>query len=433
MPYRALGLGLLVAGVVVVLVLLLLRTDVRRAAASGPRWRRRLLSAGLGVLVGIGAVAPSLRVAAAPADSGAPARAAWQLEATPEWQHIAATTAEARQVVAGTRGSYPFDEAGKRELLSALSGARMEAITLGLKGLLLTPEVELIRTDLDDLATRVREFRPTEQQLATCYSPQPITVGRDALARLRARLPVLERLAEAGTLPPIVVQAVLATVREDVALLDDPSRSSDIRGGAAGCQPTLGQVKAAVVRIEARLPGDAAAPQGTTQWRVIVDGFGEAAALARRSSTTAEREAVEKTFAAVQAAAGELEAQGRLTAAEVALLGTEVERLRDEVREDPPSDSGAKCYDRADMPPASESAGRLQERLALLERMVAERRVHREVLAALLPALEVDLAIVSDEKHLARLEGAKRTGAEATRDKVRAALARLREMAGAGL
>ena len=51
MPQRALNLGLALVGLVAVLGLLVIGFDLHRASSSGPRWRQRLLAAGVALLV----------------------------------------------------------------------------------------------------------------------------------------------------------------------------------------------------------------------------------------------------------------------------------------------------------------------------------------------------------------------------------------------
>ena len=54
MPYRAYHLLLGLAGVAAILVLLVLRADPDHHVDQGPRWKRRLVSAGLLLLASMG-------------------------------------------------------------------------------------------------------------------------------------------------------------------------------------------------------------------------------------------------------------------------------------------------------------------------------------------------------------------------------------------
>ena len=63
MPQRALNLVLALAGVVAVLGVIVIGFDLHRVSTSGPRWRRRLLAAGLALL---GLAAPPSCISSTP-------------------------------------------------------------------------------------------------------------------------------------------------------------------------------------------------------------------------------------------------------------------------------------------------------------------------------------------------------------------------------
>jgi hypothetical protein len=54
MPERAFNLLLALAGVAAVALLVVLGADLARSAQRGPRWKRRLIAAGLGLLASLG-------------------------------------------------------------------------------------------------------------------------------------------------------------------------------------------------------------------------------------------------------------------------------------------------------------------------------------------------------------------------------------------
>ena len=54
MPERAFNLLLALAGVAAVALLVVLGVDLARSAQRGPRWKRRLIAAGLGLLASLG-------------------------------------------------------------------------------------------------------------------------------------------------------------------------------------------------------------------------------------------------------------------------------------------------------------------------------------------------------------------------------------------
>ncbi|MBM4042028.1 MAG: hypothetical protein FJ290_26330, partial [Planctomycetes bacterium] len=132
MSNRMVGTILALAGVVVVAALVLLGLDAWRAARTGPRWRRRLVGAGLSLLALLG-VAPTASAAEAPsklvAADGKP------LADSVEWKALDAAWREASDVASGKRGPYPFDNAGKKRLLEALATATKDVEALQARGL----------------------------------------------------------------------------------------------------------------------------------------------------------------------------------------------------------------------------------------------------------------------------------------------------------
>ncbi len=217
MGHRTLATVLALAGVLVVAAIALLGYDAWRAARTGPRWRRRLVTAGLALLAMLGA-APGASAAEAPgklvaADGNAMA------EST-EWKALDATWREASEVASNKRGPYPFDAAGKKRLLDALATATKDVDALQARGLVSEAEAGLLKQDLGVLVTAVQMKRPTEMKMATCYAPMPYTAPAQlGIRRLTARLPLLEKLAAAEKVNPNAVRKILDSVTQDLALL----------------------------------------------------------------------------------------------------------------------------------------------------------------------------------------------------------------------
>ncbi|HUT36499.1 MAG TPA: hypothetical protein VNE39_23630 [Planctomycetota bacterium] len=218
MPDRLLNALLALAGVLMVAALALLGRDVLRAAGTGPRWRRRLVGGGLSLLAALGVPACGSS-ADAPAAKTAPDPK--PLADTPEWQRTEATWREADEIASGKRGPYPFDAAGKKRVLAALETAGKDIEALQSNGSLGAAAAGLLRQDLALLVRGVQEKRPTEMRMATCYEPMAFTPVQDSMARLTARLPLLEKLAAAGRVQPQVVAKVLLSVERDIATLAD--------------------------------------------------------------------------------------------------------------------------------------------------------------------------------------------------------------------
>jgi hypothetical protein len=127
-------------------------------------------------------------------------------------------------VASGSRGPYPFNEAGQKRLLDSLATAGRALDSLVADGRLAKPAAELLRKDLALLDGKVRGFRPTEMKGATCYEPMMMRVPqRESLERLRARLPLVERLEAGGKLPRAVLEKLFKGLEADLAELRKPS------------------------------------------------------------------------------------------------------------------------------------------------------------------------------------------------------------------
>jgi len=237
MSQRAVSVAIALVGVLLVVALVVLGIDICRAAATGPRWRCRLLGGGLALLSVLGL--PACGSSGGAGGGGSVTNATGDLSQAPEWQRLVATWPEAAEIASGRRGDYPFDESGKKRLLAALAACETDLGALHKAGLLSDPEVGLLKLDLGDLTRGVEAKRPTEMRMATCYEPFAFDPGRESLSRLRARVPLLTRLLQEKKLQPDVVQKVLVSVERDIAglgkksLLDNLPGAQEVRDAAA--------------------------------------------------------------------------------------------------------------------------------------------------------------------------------------------------------
>lgn len=282
---RLAQLVLALAGLVLALALALARRDRR----GGPPWGRRLAATALGLLAGLGCadrgnaaggrkdpVDPQqprtgldarperqrLQALAADGDALAARDASDAgLEGSERWRRVRTTWREAEEVASGRRGAYPFDTRGKEDLLAALERAMEDTARLADERLLSAPEAALATEELAALVAGVRAKRPTEMVRATCYKPAMFTPAQASLERLRARLPSLEKLAAGGALHAAVVRKVVAAARADLAAVE-AARGEASAGAPGGRNDDPGTaaraVEAALSRIEARLPPEAA-------------------------------------------------------------------------------------------------------------------------------------------------------------------------------
>jgi hypothetical protein len=220
MPQRVIGICTAVAGLCFVAFLVLLRFDLQRAAKTGPRWKRSLVTAGLIVLAGLGFVSCSNGNDVRHID-GIPATSAKKLEEASEWKRLQAVWQEAQEIASGKRGDYPFDRKGKERILSELGMLKGDISALQSSGLLTEAEAGLLEKDLAVLVTGVHGKRPTERKNVTCYDVVMCIPAKDSMKRLAERLPLLEKLAQSKRLNPEVTARVLENVLRDIDILEN--------------------------------------------------------------------------------------------------------------------------------------------------------------------------------------------------------------------
>lgn len=433
MPHRAYHIIVGIAGLFFVAALLLAGANLLRHSRSGPGWKQRLVSAGLLLLgaLGFGSLGAGVAGCKQGADTaGKPPVTTPDTPDTPDkpdkpdtpdkpdkpdkpsadkpadaMRHLAALQAEAEAIAKGKKGQHPFDRATKQQLLDALRKGQDRIDDLQQAGTINAGEAGLWKADLTFLAGKVAGFRPTEMKNATCYQPRAIPPpGSMSLARLRRRLPLLEKLATADKLNPEVTRKVLRRIELDLGTVGEPAGGAD--------KALVGEARALVAKIKARLDGKqgAAAPNTSgdvtgSAWATIKAAWRFIAPLAANSSKSTNlqrRQATEKMKQALAALDG-LAAAGKLSAPEAGLLKTQAARLQEEMRRSPPADYTGRCYRRAAFVPAKSSLQQLNRRLPLLSKLVAAGKVHPQVLARVVPALERDLKILTTPEELKRL------------------------------
>ena len=436
MPQRVLHAWMIVVGIiglVLAAALLLFGADLHRASRTGPRWKRRLLTAALALLGGAGVyvVGKAAQAAGAAAPKAAVGATKTPLDRTAQWQRLTATWKQADDVASGRKGPYPFDRKGQKSLLADLEARARDIDALAATGLLSAAEGALLKKELDRLAGGVRAKRPTELKMATCYEPTWQHAAADeSLRRIADRLALLARIAEAPSLRPEVTGKILATLeadlararsaaylkhlKEQTARLNDPKTSKHAERFMAAAhrrdaEKHIQAARALAAKIKARLAGPAAEPapglETTAQWKTVLEAWRFAKPLAdSHKSTTAQRKQADKKFADAKQAVVALANAGAISPAEGGLLAAEADTLRGEIYRNPPIDSRVKCYETMYIPPARASFSRLQKRLPLLRQTVEGGKVSPAVVAKVLPTIRADLATLADPKQTAKLQ-----------------------------
>jgi len=436
MPQRVTGLFYGLLGLAAVAGLFLAGLNVYRAAGRGPQWKRRLLGAGLALLAALGLVscAEGGEPGGGKGPGGTKLPAGTGLEASREWRALSAAWKQAEEVVAGKRGAYPFDRAGKKKLLDALAAAAKDVDRLAACGELSAAEAGLLKKDLATLTGGVGRMRPTELRNATCYTPMMVLPARESARRLKERLPLLEKLAGSGKLRSAVVRRVLVSVERDLQTLGD-SKALEYTSGEERrkAEETREAVRKQVEKLKKLL----STPTGTASssledskgWQQILATWKHATPLATSGrSTNAQRKQADAKIKAAGAAADGLVAAGLLAAAEAGLLKAELARLREDIYRNPPTDSRVTCYKMMMVVPARKSLGRLERRLPLIRKLVAAGKLNAPAWQKVVATIESDVETLSSEKELARLQEKERARAVKTRDAVKAALASIKAM-----
>lgn len=455
MPYRAYHLVLGIAGVVAVVLLVILRANVDHQARTGPRWKQRLLAAGIMLLAAFG-LGPACKGGGTPkptatsnsgglvADPGTgmrpaapqtPARPTGYL-ATPQWKQIQNTLTEAEAIAAGKQGSHPFDRTGKKQLLAAMQKAQQNADTLANKGLLALAEVGLLKVDLAQLRRKVSSYRPTEMRMASCYQRIALfPAAAGSMGRLQVRLPLLKKLATAKRLHPAVVRKVLVHIEKDLKVLETPAEVARLKAKLrTEAKKLAGEVRAELGKVLKRIgqpPLPKAGLAGNKAWQQVVRAWKYITPLAVKSSssTTTQRKLADGKMKGALAAVDGLVKAGKLTATEAQLLKAVAARLKSDMYKYPPSDLSVKCYKMKHLEPARASLGRLSTRLPLLQKMVASGRVKPVVLQRVLPALRKDLKQLTDASQLKPLRPDEKKKAAALAKKIKAVLKKIEALA----
>ena len=418
-----------IAGLVLVGALVLFGADLGRASRTGPRWKRRLLTAALALLssAGVYLAARPLTAADRPSsvDTAGPlGLPKGELAQTPHWKRLMATWKEADDVGSGRRGAYPFNAKGKKALLAWLGTSDRDVDALAAAGMLTAPEAALLKKELARLTEGVQFKRPTEMKGFTCYVPMmPLTWPGFSRRRIDDRLPLLRRLADAETVHPQVAAKVLETLETDLKRIQATNYLKQVKDREE-VEKTIQTVQALVVKLKARPSLKTAA-----HWRTILAAWRFAKPLAdSHKSTSAQRVQADRHLKAATAAAAELAKAGAISDAEAGLLADEADAVRTEMRRKSPTDFKGKCYETIYIPPARESFDRLSKRLSLLQKLAAAGKVNPAVVKRVLPTVRADLATLADPKQAKALQPARRARLEKITADTQAAVAKIEKL-----
>ena len=468
--FRSFYYLLAILGIVLVVVLVLLRRDLVREGRTGPRWKRKLLAAGL-VLLGMLGVTWDWSRSQTPwggsvlfrTDFDVPIPRGQHLERTPHWQHLTAVWHEAEEVGSGRRGSYPFNARGKQRLLDELTTVTTNLKKLQDAQVLTAPEAGLLEKELVLLTQRVNAMRPTEERDATCYMPVRLAPINDSFDRLADRLPLLCDYADSEDIRPEVLAKTLDTIEADLAVLDGirarpaPSEanqaktietSRDAKDLVRHIKKTLAESTHAVedgrrfiTDVNVWRSADFAAPipqgrslQETEPWKHLTTVWQEAEAVGsglRGDYPFDEngRRRILDELAVVTQNLKKLRNAKLLSAVEYDILAKELLLLTQRVQYHRPIENRhAKFDETTDACPLENSFDNLAKRLSLLKQQARDKRIRAAILQKVLATIEADIAALSLKKETTQLDPGQHKDILALRRNVEATAAEVRRL-----
>jgi len=222
MPYRSFGLFVAVSGAVLVIGLVLLGLDLRRAAKSGPGWKRKLVAAGLvllgavGITPGCSQIGEAVGVQVSGVDSNAPIPAGAALDETKQWQAVLDAWKAATPLAQSGKSTTAQREAVDKQFESA----KKCIAKLTESGLLSEAESKLLLAEAERLRGEIYRNPPTDCQF-TCYDMAFVAPAHMSMERLTKRLPLLKKMATDGKVQAAVLTKVVGSVEADVATLSN--------------------------------------------------------------------------------------------------------------------------------------------------------------------------------------------------------------------
>ncbi len=346
MPQRMIVSTLLLPGALVVLLLLLVRRDPHALAQTGPRWRRRLLAAGLALLgwLSLGGCGTADRPDAEETDA---------IVQTEESDDCEDDNAQQR-----------------RESAAAAREKEMRSHHATVNNWLFPPaKVELIR-----LTHQLRQA-------------------------LLANQADSNRVVVINTIDAAQVTATADTIRALLATLDD---SPAYPLPHSNFSPQQDHRLRALHFLSAIVRSAQNSRDTVQNRRYLITRF-EAESIAAGYRTeypfnSEQEQILNSEMERLPIAIEHMKAAELLNRPEAGLLAVECRELQDEVNHYRTEDEGmSTCYMPSFALPCNESAQRLQARARLLAELVRERVLHPDVVRELLPQIRADLAAVQAE------------------------------------
>lgn len=343
------------------------------------------------------------------------------LAKSPQWQIVV----DAWRYAGPLATTGQSTNAQRKEADEKFKVAKKVVSNLMQAGLLSAAEAGLLTMDAARLRTAIYRNPPTDSRVK-CYDMAFMPPARASFTRLQQQMGLLKTIIAAKRLAPAVLDTVLATVEQDLAILADPKQTKYVTGGPKAAEALRKEMLPLVAKVKRRVLAERLGQ--TAGWAKVEGALAFGEALGERSAT-AKRKEFDGKLAAATAALAALSQSAAITDGESTLLKGELERVRVAVYRRPPIDTRKTCYKMAYTPPARLSASRLKARVAILKTLSESGRLNPVVLAKVLPTVRADVKLLGEEKELARL-GKGRAEAEALRKQVEPLLAAIEKQLG---
>ncbi len=252
MSYKVIWLLIAIFGLLLVAGLVILGIDLRRAAKTGPKWKRQLLGAALVLLAALGfyGCGAAAQTGEDPVTAASPA----QSEEPGDWEIVTAAWKFARPLATSGRSTTAERRAADEKMEAAKAAIERLVQTGELSG----AEAELLKSEAADIRVDIYCDPPTDSDsMVTCYEVvQPLPSARKSLGRLAKRLPLLEKLVTGGKLNAAACEKIIAAAETDLVILaseKELTRAQLSAGERARIVKTRAAVKSSLQRLRSKL------------------------------------------------------------------------------------------------------------------------------------------------------------------------------------
>lgn len=438
MTQKAVNMTMAILGLAAVATLFVVGANLRRATVTGPRWRRRLVTAGLALL---GFLAGSTTPASA--ESQPPAAATREkdeadLANSADWKIVEETWSATKPLA----DSGQSTEAQRKQADRKLAAATNALTRLAKAGLLAPQEVALLSAEADHIKSGIYANPPTDS-MVSCYEMVYLPPAKLSFDRLSARLPLVESLVKAGKVHPAAGTRIVAAMEADVKVLSDSKLIGEIpEPERKNAEAMREKVSAAIENLKSQFPSalsaiGSGAPANdelpaTREWKRLTVAWKDAEEVAsgKRGDYPFNERGQKKMLDSLAKSTEDVNAllkKGLLSESESGLLKVDLARLARGVQSKRPSErKQATCYKPMMFRPGEESMERLSERLPLLDKLAYSRKLHPDVVARLLVQIEADLATLEKQEITNMLSPESRKKAEELRKSVAAQVDKLK-------